>query len=207
MNHDGPRRRGRPAHVPTETTRALVADLVALDKSVADIAAALLLSEPTVRAHYAAELDAPRPQINFSFAESGQPRPPRRRQAERAGRPEHVPTDESRERVEVLIAGDMRQWQIAAALGISVPTLAEHYAAELEHGRSRKRAAVLEALYKAGVEGGNVAALKAWLAQPNALENEPSKPEKAAPLGKKDAKMMAAMTAAQNTDWASLLPN
>ena len=206
---EGVRKRGRPAHAPTEASRALVAGMVAADRSVADIAAALNLSAPTLRAHYVHELSAPRPQITFSFAESGEPghrRP--RRGPERAGRPEHVPTDESREMGEVLVAGSMRQWQIAAALGISVPTLVQHYETELEHGRSRKTAKVLMALFKSATEGANVTAQKAWLAQPNGLEDPPEKPARpVAPAGKKEQAIASAITAARGTDWDNLLPN
>lgn len=207
MLPDRPRKRGRPAHVPTEATRALVLDMVGGDRGVAEIALALSLSEPTVRAHYAAELAAPRPQITFSFAETPDLRP-RRRTADRAGRPEHVPNAESRDRVQVLAAGGMAQWQIAAALDISVPTLALHYEPELQFGRSRKRAAALEALFQAGVEGKNVSALKAFLALSTELQDAPSpKPAKIEPLGKKEQAMAAAITAGRGTDWANLLPN
>nr|WP_294564505.1 hypothetical protein [uncultured Rhodopila sp.] len=182
--------------------------MVEEDKPVADIAVALGLSDPTVRAHYAAELAIERPQLNFPFSQSGPariatPKPTRR------GRPEHVPTDATRDQVEVLIAGGMRQWQIAAALGISEPTLTEHYAAQLDAGRSKKKAQVIAALFKAGVETGNVSALKAWLSLPEALEEQPDQrqPQKDIPMGKKAAANAAAISAGFGTDWAGLLPN
>jgi DNA-binding CsgD family transcriptional regulator len=202
------RKRGRPAHQPTDATRALVVAMVGQDRSVAAIAEALRLSEPTVRAHYAEELSVERPQISFPFVESGRERRARRN-SERSGRPEHVPTVETRDRVEVLVAGGMHQWQIAAALGISVPTLCEHYAEQLENGSSRKKAEVLEALFKAATEGANVTAQKAWLAQPGGLEHDPPNrpPAKEAPMGKKEHAISAAFTAARGTDWDSLLPN
>lgn len=201
------RRRGRPPHAPTVASRACVRDLVAADKSVADIAAALSLSEPTVRAHYAAELAAPRPQINFPFAESGAA-PRRPRPSVRSGRPEHVPNAESHDRVSVLAAGGMAQWQIAAALDISVPTLVLHYAADLQFGRSRKRAQMLEALFAAGVTGGNVSAMKAFLILSFELQDAPTvQAAKFESLGKKEQAIVAAGTAAHGTDWANLLPN
>jgi DNA-binding CsgD family transcriptional regulator len=201
------RGRGRPPHEPSDETRALVVELVGQDKSLADIAAALGLSEPTVCAHYAEELLAERPQLNFSFLEIER-RKRMARKSERLGRPGHVPTRVTRERVEVLVAGGLRQWQIASVLGISVPTLCEHYMPQLENGRARKRAEMLEALFKAGKEGGNVAAQKAWLALPDDMENPPPPPPgKDAPVGKKEQAISDAATAALGTDWANLLPN
>lgn len=202
-------RRGRPAHVPTEVTRALVSGLVGRDKTLSEIAEALNLSEPTVRLHYADELLADRPQLNFSFVKNPAGKIVRVKNP-RMGRPEHVPTDDTREQVEILVAGGMRHWQIAAALGISEPTLNQYYQRELDTGRSRKTAAVLQALFQAGVKGGNVAALKAWLAQPHGLEDAPppeDRPAKEQPMGKKEQQMNAAFTAAQGTPWAGLLPN
>mgnify|MGYP002132467496 FL=1 len=210
MDQPSPRRRGRPPHQPTPETRATVAAMVASDKPVADIAAAIGISEPTLRAHYAVELTAARPQINFPFAESPaspSPRPPAA--PSRAGRPEHVPTQETRERVEVLIAGGMPTWQIAAAVGVSEPTLRFHYPTELDAGRARKTALVLEAQFRAATEGGNVAAQKAWLARATELQDppEPSPSRTVETPGKKAAAAEAARTAAFGTDWENLLPH
>jgi DNA-binding CsgD family transcriptional regulator len=193
---------GRPAHQPTDATRAQVDGLVREGKTLKEIAVAIGLSIPTLRAHYAAELKVERPQISFPFAGSDDTK---RKGSSRAGRPEHVPTDETRERVEILIAGGMMQWQIAAALGISEPVLRDRYATELDAGRSKKTAMVIEAQFKAAVEDGNVAAQKAWLSRPSALEDAP--PPKTEPLGKKEQAQLAALTAHQGTDWDNLLPN
>lgn len=194
---------GRPAHQPTEATRKAVEGMVIDGKPVKEIAAAIGLSAPTLRAHYAAQLGAQRPQISFPFAGSEEGK---RAGRERAGRPEHVPTKETRERVEILVAGGMVQWQIAAALGISEPILRDRYAAELDAGRSRKTAQVIEAQFKAAVEGGNVSAQKAWLARHTPVDDAPP-PPKDEPLGKKQAAQLAAMTASHGTDWDNLLPN
>jgi DNA-binding CsgD family transcriptional regulator len=194
---------GRPAHQPTDATRGQVEGLVREGKTLKEIAQAIGLSIPTLRAHYASELKAERPQISFPFAGSEDAK---RKGSSRAGRPEHVPTDETRERVEILIAGGMQQWQIAAALGISEPVLRDRYATELDAGRSKKTAQVIEAQFKAAVEGGNVAAQKAWLSRPSVLE-EPPPPPKDEPLGKKQQAALAALTAHQGTEWDNLLPN
>jgi DNA-binding CsgD family transcriptional regulator len=197
------RRPGRPSHQPTGETRELVIRLVVSGKSVSAIAEALTLSEPTVRAHYARELASPKPQINFPFPGSDDPKP-KRAAPVRAGRPGHVATVETREQVEILVAGGMRQWQIAAALRISEPTLREHYPEELDGGRARRDAVVIEALFRAAASG-NVSAQKAWLSNKTDLEEPP--PMRVEPLGKKAAAHEAAFTAGHGTGWEGLLPN
>ena len=101
------RRPGRPAHEPSAGTRRTVEAMVREGKSVRDIALAIGLSTPTLRAHYREELAAPRPQINFGFADGDGKE--KRAGSPRAGRPEHVPDDETRERVEILVAGGMAE--------------------------------------------------------------------------------------------------
>ena len=163
--------------------------MVASDRTVPAIAAAIGVSEPTLRAHYAAELAAARPQINFPFAES--PAPPEARAARstpsRAGRPEHVPTTEARERVEIWVASGMTGRQIAIALGISEPTLLKHYEVELSQGGARKVAEMKERLFRAGMDG-NVAAMKAFLATFRLDVPDPAgmEPAPAPRLGKKE---------------------
>ncbi len=201
------RRAGRPAHEPSAATRQRVVTLVQAGEKVRDIAQALGLSAPTLRAHYAEELKAPRPQINFPFAADT---PSIKRPAmPGAGRPPHVATDETRRRVEILVAGGMNAWQIAAALEVSEPTLRLHYDQELASGRSKRRAEMLEALFKAGVEGGNVSAQKAWLQMAVELDEVPPAmpPERDMPMGKKERQAIAAQTAHEGTEWAKLLPN
>jgi hypothetical protein len=48
--------RGRPEHIPTQKNRNRVSMLVALGWSVARIAAALFVTQPTLRKHYFSEL-------------------------------------------------------------------------------------------------------------------------------------------------------
>lgn len=172
--------------------------LVEADRPIAEIAIALSISEPTLRSHYGAELAAQRPQITFPFAE---PETPKRRPARpRAGRPEHVPTEETREQVSILLAGGLAAWQIAVAIGISEPTLRERYAEELASGRARMTAKVVLAMYSNAVEGKNVAAQKAFLtlgATPPPAEGaeQPAEPL-AESIGKKAAAQIAAHGAA-----------
>lgn len=197
------RRAGRPAHEPTAATRKMVVELVQAGETVIAIAKVIGLSAPTLRAHYPNELKAPRPQINFGFVE---PVESKRAAMPGAGRPPHVPTQETRDRVEILLAGGMKVWQIAAALELSEPVLRECYAPQLDAGRARKRAAILEAMYRSGVEG-NVSAQRAFLAQDADLDEPPPVEKPVEPLGKKAAAHAAALTAHEGTDWAHLLPN
>jgi len=199
------RRRGRPPHQPTDESRELVLGMVSRGQTVASIASAIGVAESTLRGHYAAELAAPRPQAVFPGIAPPDPQPPR----PRSGRPEHVPTAETRERVEILVAARMPSWQIAKALGIAEPTLRFHYAEEMEGGRARKTAAVLEALYREGA-AGNTSAAKAWLALHGPLEDPPppqDEPVEAAPLGKREQATRDALTAGDGVDWARHLPH
>lgn len=69
--------------------------------------------------------------------------PPRR---SRGGRPRHEPTEERRRMVASLHAEGQAQPDIAAALGITVPTMILNYAAELEsNSRSAERLAARRA--------------------------------------------------------------
>ena len=63
--------RGRPEHVPTEKNRNKVSMLVALGWSNARIAAALFVTQPTLRKHYFSELkfrDVARDRLTASLA-------------------------------------------------------------------------------------------------------------------------------------------
>ena len=80
------------------------------------------------------------------------------------GRPQFQPTPDQRETCSTLAAGRMPEEDIAAAFGISRPTLRKHFAAELTTGAAERNAAVLLALYETAV-AGNVAAARTWLAR------------------------------------------
>jgi len=78
------------------------------------------------------------------------------------GRPPHRVTAENRCKVMLLLAINRRQDQIAAALGISEPTLRRNYFRELktkEDARFRVEGTRMLRLYQE-VESGNVAAIK-----------------------------------------------
>lgn len=81
---------------------------------------------------------------------------------ERAGRPEHVPSDENRNKVMMLLVFGLTNKEIAAALGVSQPTLRKHYLQQLaERRRARLQLDAIRygALFEK-VKAGDVPAFK-----------------------------------------------
>lgn len=120
------------------------------------------------------------------------------------GRPQHVPTSENRNRVNLLLALGWGNERIAAALRITPPTLRRHYFSELRHrdvARDRLDLRRAEVLWREA-EKGNVGAIKEFgrLLERNDLMlfGQTSRPQPAAPapkpakLGKKEAALAAA---------------
>jgi len=128
------------------------------------------------------------------------------------GRPEHVPTQQNRNRVSMLVAMGWSNARIAAALFITQPTLRKHYFSELkfrEVARDRLVAGLLTKHWELFM-AGNVAAGKEFrdLLKENDLmlygqtaRPQQQKPAKEPKLGKKEA----ALAAAQNPDTGSTL--
>ena len=78
------------------------------------------------------------------------------------GRPEHVPTQQNRNRVSLLVALGWTNVRIAAALFVTQPTLRKHYFSELkfrEVARDRLVAQIGVKLLD-GVNEGNVSAIR-----------------------------------------------
>ncbi len=209
VDHQRPvRKRGRPPHEPTAELRARVARLTSEGSTVAVIAKAIGLSEPTLRVHYERELQANKPHAPLPFGpdeDLGQAPP---RHTNPGGRPEHIPTEESRQRVEVLAATGMFAWQIAANLKISEPTLRLHYGEELLLGASRKKGEMLLSMFDAG-KGGNVAAMKGFLAAcrehgDTPLENRAPKASEPK-LGKKEQQLIDARSPNASTSLGALM--
>ena len=63
-----PRKRGRPAHEPTPTTRRQVEMMAAFGNSQPQIAAIIGVSEPTLVLHYSAELESGHVKANNAVA-------------------------------------------------------------------------------------------------------------------------------------------
>jgi AcrR family transcriptional regulator len=212
-----PGKSGRAAFVPGAEDRERVARMFAGGAKLAVIAEAVGISVPTLRKAFAAELaDRIGPDNLFTAASEAAPpaAPDAKRKTGRTagGRRRHAPNDRHREKVAILAAAGMSEMAIAAAVGISAPTLRRHYASELEIGPAVKRAEVVTALYRTAI-GGNVAAQKAVLeifdrasleAMDNAFTGTPAdlKPER---LGKKEQAQRDADEAATESDWADLL--
>jgi hypothetical protein len=78
------------------------------------------------------------------------------------GRPPHIPTEQNRNKVILLLAQGWTDKRIAGALGISEPTLRKHYFRELkvrDIARDRVEAIGMLTLWEQA-KGGNTAAMK-----------------------------------------------
>jgi len=78
------------------------------------------------------------------------------------GRPEHIPTQQNRNRVSMLVALGWSNPRIAAALYVTLPTLRKHYFSELKFravARDRLEAGIAMKLWE-GVQAGSVPAIK-----------------------------------------------
>lgn len=121
------------------------------------------------------------------------------------GRPEHVPSQQNRNRISMLLALGWSNKRIAQAMFITQPTLRKHYFSELRAravARDRLDAAIALKLWE-GVQQGNVGATREFrkLLERNDLmlygqterpdRHEQSK-QKLAKIGKKEAEREAA---------------
>ncbi|WP_019998760.1 hypothetical protein [Aureimonas ureilytica] len=117
----------------------------------------------------------------------------------RRGRPAHVPTRASRDKVLIGLALGWSNERIANGMGLSLPTLRKAYAAELktrEMARDRMDLRIVEKLFE-GVNAGNVGAIKElrkvverndMMVAADAARFKPreAEEEKSKPLGKKE---------------------
>ena len=117
------------------------------------------------------------------------------------GRPQHIASQQNRNRVSMLVALGWSNVRIAAALFVTLPTLRKHYFSELKFrdvARDRLNATMATKLWDLFMSG-NVAAGKEFrdFVEKNDLmlygqTSQPSKPEKIPKLGKKEAAVAAA---------------
>lgn len=124
------------------------------------------------------------------------------------GRPEHLATQQNRNRVSLLVAMGWSIGRIAAALYITQPTLRKHYFSELKYRDVARDRLVSQLGIKLldGVNAGNVSAIREfqkYLERNDLMEygqtrqlQKAAKPSKAEKLGKK----AAALAAAQQPD-------
>jgi DNA-binding CsgD family transcriptional regulator len=120
------------------------------------------------------------------------------------GRPEFVPTDEDREKVQVLRAQGMSKEAIAEALGIHYQTLNTHFSMDMEVAVAKKTAEVMMARYRSAV-GGSVPAQNKFLEMAGAIPPKPPKQAKAAKIGKKEAAQVEAEAKPDDTEWGTLV--
>lgn len=119
------------------------------------------------------------------------------------GRPPHVVTHEKRLKVMLLLALEKTEDEVAAAIGISGPTLRKHYFRQLKvrgDARLRLDGEIMAALAREAA-GGNVGALKALTAMldkhdqvklAKTVSNRQSAQPAPPPLGKKEKAKAAA---------------
>lgn len=136
-----------------------------------------------------------------------------------AGRPEHQPTDENRNKIMMLLVFGKSNAEIAKAIGVSQPTLRKHYLQQLEQrkvARLQLDATRWSVLY-AKILAGDIGAVKELgkmleahdrveLANSFGAPQRERKP-KVEKLGKKEIAQMEAENAGADSDWGDdLLP-
>jgi hypothetical protein len=132
------------------------------------------------------------------------------------GRPQHIPTQENRNKVSMLLAMGRSNERIANALNVTLPTLRKHYFSELKFrdtARDRLDARLAMTLW-GQFQGGNTGAGREFirlLERNDMAFGQRGAPapavevEKAEKLGKKERADREAQTAHQGTDWNKLL--
>jgi hypothetical protein len=85
----------------------------------------------------------------------------------RTGRPAWVATPKDRETVKAMVAYGIKQIEIAAVVGISVPTLEKNFRAEIDTGAAQANATVAASMFRMATVGHPVhvrfAAAAFWL--------------------------------------------
>ncbi len=140
---------------------------------------------------------------------------------EGAGRPEHEPTNENRNKIMMLLAIGNTIGDVAAAVGLSTKTLRKHYSPLLEARRVARLqldAQLWAALYQKAI-GGDVSAMKelgkrldkhdlAELADKFGAAPRQQRAAKSEKLGKKEIAQREAETAGVDSEWGDdLLPS
>ena len=118
----------------------------------------------------------------------------------------HEPSEETRKTVQTMAGYGIPHDDIGTILGICPHTLREHYRKELDTGHIVANTKVAQNLFKIATGKGREAVTAAifWL-KTRAHWSEYTAPRP--PLGKKEQASLDAETAADGTDWGSLVPN
>ncbi len=121
------------------------------------------------------------------------------------GRPPHVPTEKDRKTVEAMASYGVPQVEIALVLGVSVPTLRQHYRRELAVAAIKANAKMAECLFMQGMgKGPGALGAKVFWLKCRAGWVEARPPAAEAPAGyvsKKGLASGAAATAGVGTEW------
>lgn len=137
---------------------------------------------------------------------------------EKAGRPEHVPTEQNVNKIMMLLAFGYKNHEIAAAVGLSQPTMRKHYLQALSQRRIASlvlRAKHFEAVYTKAIVEKDSSMLKELgklldkhdLAEVASKFGEASGKAARQKLGKKEVAQLQAETAGEGSDWGDdLLP-
>jgi hypothetical protein len=121
------------------------------------------------------------------------------------GRPSFEPSQAQRQTVEAMAGCGVPEADIALVIGIAPKTLRKHFRQELDTGHIRASAKVAGNLYRIATGSGREAVTAAifWL-KVRAGWREPVGVREY-PMGKKEARELAARTAAVGTPWEDLL--
>src|SRR4051794_8292096 len=121
------------------------------------------------------------------------------------GRPSFEPTQSQRQGLEAMAGCGVPEADIAVVIGIAPKTLRKHFRDELDTGHIKATARVAGNLYRIATGSGREAVTAAifWL-KVRAGWREPVGLREY-PLGKKEARELAAKTAAVGTEWEELL--
>ena len=122
--------------------------------------------------------------------------------AAKPGRPAHVPTEKDRKTVEAMASYGIRQDEIALVLGVSEPTLRQHYRRELAVAAIKANAKMAESLFLQGMsKGPGALGAKIFWLKCRAGWAEAKPAEASGYASKKDAARGAAETAGVGTEW------
>lgn len=130
---------------------------------------------------------------------------------QKTGRPRYEPTEKDRAQVAMLAGMGIPREDIAKVMQISAPTLRRRFAKELQVGLIQANAKVAQSLFKQATDATkpNVVAAIFWLkARAGWRDKDVSLvPADEPEVGKKEQANRAAVTAAEGTEWADLLPS
>jgi len=117
----------------------------------------------------------------------------------------HAPDERARKQVESMASYGIPELEIARVLSITIPTLRKHYAYELGTAHIKANALVAQSLFQkaTGNGPGSVVAAIFWLKVRAGWREIPA--DDPMLIGKKQQAQIAATTAAEGTEWNTLV--